>query len=57
MLAPYFFSYQDAFEPWMSDMVTQYLRIAQEAGREPDQELLAPIQSRLDQASSQESAT
>ena len=55
-LAPHFFDYPAALEPWMRSMVADYLQAAQKAGREPDLKLLTPIQSWLDPASSQESA-
>jgi tetratricopeptide (TPR) repeat protein len=47
ILAPYFFSHPAAFKPWMRNMVTDYLRAAEEAGREPDLQLLASIQRLL----------
>ncbi len=56
-LAPHFFSYPTAFTPWMRKMLSDYARAAQEAGVEPDLELLVPIQSLLGPDSPQDSAS
>ena len=40
---PYFLAQPEAFIHWMVPMRQQYLERCEKLGREPDQELLAPI--------------
>jgi tetratricopeptide (TPR) repeat protein len=47
ILAPYFFARPRAFHVLMDTMVGNYFESIQAAGRQPDQEMLAPIVERL----------
>ncbi len=47
ILAPYFSRYPAAFREWMSIFARNYLLHSEAAGREPDRELLAPLEGPL----------